>query len=114
LGKDIDGKNSSKRFKAKKSWLIRKGMSEEEAHKRARAYAGGKTSPKAGQIEPVDEEFLAYTNLVELPEEVRGLLPVEAQEVWMQAFNSLVEGKDRVKCLDSRRRRRIHSYSKGE
>jgi len=98
LGKDIDGKNSSKRFKAKKSWLIRKGMSEEEAHKKARAYAGGKTSPKAGQAEPADEEFSAYTNLVELPEEVRGLLPVEAQEVWMQAFNSLVEGKDRLKC----------------
>ena len=102
MGKDVDGKNSSKRFKAKKSWLIRKGMSEEEAHKKARAYAGGKTSPKAGQTEePIIEEFSAYTNLVELPEEVKGLLPVEAQEVWMQAFNSLVEGKDRVKCEES-------------
>jgi len=102
LGKDVDGKNSSKRFKAKKSWLIRKGMSEEEAHKKARAYAGGKTSPKAGQSEePIIEEFSAYTNLVELPEEVRGLLPIEAQEVWMQAFNALVDGKDRTKCEES-------------
>lgn len=102
MGKDVDGKNSSKRFKAKKSWLIRKGMSEEEAHKKARAYAGGKTSPKAGQTEePIVEEFSAYTNLVELPEEVRGLLPVEAQEIWMRWFNAFIEGRDRVKCEEA-------------
>ena len=91
MGTDIDGKSSNKRYKGKKAWLIRSGMDADEASRRARGYAGGKTSAKAGQKEepPGGNEF------DELPQEV-AKLPEDAQKIWAQAYNDAITDNDEV------------------
>ena len=85
---DIDGKNSNKRYKSKKAWLIKSGMDADEAARKARGYAGGKTSPKAGKVDdPPTCEF------DELPDEVTKL-PEEAQRIWAQVYNDAIEDND--------------------
>ena len=66
MGTDIDGKSSNKRYKGKKAWLIRSGMDADEASRRARGYAGGKTSAKAG----TKDEPPGSAEFDELPQEV--------------------------------------------
>ena len=88
MGVDIDGKNSNKRYKSKKAWLIKSGMDADEAARKARGYAGGKTSPKAGKKDdPPTCEF------DDLPEEVLKL-PEEAQKIWAQIYNDAINDND--------------------
>ena len=89
MGADIDGKSSSKRYKGKKAWLIRSGMDADEASRRARGYAGGKTSAKAG----AKDEPPGSAEFDELPQEVANL-PEDAQKIWAQAYNDAITDND--------------------
>lgn len=89
MGKDIQGKSSRRRYKGKLAWLVRMGYPLQIAIRKAAGYAGGKTVPDRGNV------TMPYSRITELPESVRKVLPPEAQEIWMQAFNAAHEdGED--------------------
>lgn len=93
MSRDIDGKSSRRRYYGKIGALVKQGVDRNEANRRARGYAGGKTSPRAGRTAEAEANdggsiALPYATPSELPETVRSALPREAQEIFIAAFNS--------------------------
>lgn len=102
MGADVDGKNSNKRYKGKLQYLLKLGVDPVVAARKARGYAGGKTSPKAGKTEGEleaegitageDEQVaVPYSTANDLPSTVKDALPPKAQKIWMKAYNSATE-----------------------
>lgn len=87
---DVEGKNSSRRYRSKLAHLLGKGWDPIVARRKAAGYAGGKTVPGKSKEEG-GEIGLPYQSASDLPEAVRDALPPEAHSIWMAAFNHAYE-----------------------
>lgn len=91
--------NPLKRYKSKLAHLLKNGFSASLATRMARSYAGGKTkyskdNDEKKKYKAEEEEGkikMPYASKDQLPESIRNVLPADAQDIWMGAYNSAKE-----------------------